>query len=169
MATSLSTARVSGGFSANFASTVDLGTVTHDVVWGPSYVFTDGTGADQAKAVFTDTRTIAASSSESLDLDGLTDAFGNTIVGTKIKAIAIQAASGNTNDVVVGGAASNQFASLFGDVSDTIKIKPGGFFMAVAPNSTGYAITASTGDTLKIANSSSGSGVTYTIAILFVV
>lgn len=169
MTTALNAAKVGGSFSAEFQSTVDLGEVLHSVAWGPSYSFTDGTGANQAKAVFTDTRTITASSSEDLNLDALVDAFGNTIVGTKIKALAVQAASANTNDVVIGGAASNQLATLFGDVSDTIKVKPGGLFLVVAPNATGYAITASTGDLLKIANSSSGSSVSYTIAILFVV
>lgn len=169
MATTLNSAKISAGFSADFQSTVDLGTVLHSVAWGPSYSFTDGTGANQAKAVFTDTRTISASSSETLDMDALVDAFGNTIVGTKVKAIAVQASSGNTNDVLVGGAASNQFAPMFGDVTDVIKVKPGGMMLLVAPNATGYAITASTGDTLKVANSSSGSSVTYTIAILFVV
>ena len=38
--------------------------------------------------------------------------------------------------------------------------------MLVAPDANGYAITATTADLLKIANSAGGTSVTYTIAIL---
>lgn len=167
MATTLSAARVGASVAASFASTVDLGTVTHDVAWSPSYNFTDGTGANQAKVIVTDTRTLAASASEDLDLaGGMTDAFGNAITFAKVKAIAVQAAAGNTNDVVIGGASATQVSTIFGDVSDTIKVKPGGLMLLVAPDANGYSITAGTADLLKIANSSSGTGVTYTITVI---
>ena len=62
--------------------------------------------------------------------------------GEKLKALIVYAAPGNTNDVVVGGAASNGAISMFGSATDTMKVKPGGFLVAAAPTAAGYAITA---------------------------
>lgn len=149
------------------SSSLDIGTGKHAVVYEDDTAFTNGTGANQANEMFTDQRTISASSSEDLDLAGsLTNAFGDTITFTSVKAIIIKAAAGNTNDVEVGAASSNDFSTFFGDSSDKLVLKPGSVFCITNPNATGYAVTASTGDLLKIANSSSGSTVTYDIIII---
>lgn len=130
-----------------------------------SLALADGTGTGKANAIWSDTRTIAASSSENLDLAGvLADAFGNALTFTKVKAIMVKAAAANTNDVHVGGAASNGFTAPFADATDIAKVKPGGVFLWVYP--AGATVTASTGDILKMANSSSGTGVTYDIIIV---
>ena len=69
--------KVGVGISASYTSTVDIGTVEHLIAYNPAVNLTDGTGANQAKAVFADERTLAASATENLDLaGGLTDAFG---------------------------------------------------------------------------------------------
>jgi len=163
----LNSAKVGACAAFSLSTPVDIGEATHEANWSPSYGFTDGAGANQAKSVFADERTLAASANESLDLaGGLTDVFGNSITFTKIKAIIIQAAAANSNDVLVGGAASNGFTSFVGAADDTIKVKPGGMFMIVAPDANGLAVTAGTGDLLKIANSAGGSGVTYKIIII---
>lgn len=128
---------------------------------------TDGSGANQATNVFSDTRTLAASASESLDLAGaLTNAFGAVISFAKIKALMIFASPANTNDVVVGGAGANAFATPFGAAANTVKVKPGGALILLAPDVNGYAVTAGTGDILQVANGAAGSGVTYDV-ILF--
>lgn len=125
-----------------------------------------GTGADQINQAWHDRRTIAASSSEELDLaGGLTNSFGATVTFAKVKLIIVVASDGNTNSVVIGGASSNAFLGPFGDATDTIRIGPNGLFVACSPDSNGYAVTAGTGDKLKIANSSSGTEVTYDIYI----
>ena len=127
---------------------------------------TPGTSANAADLIFMDTRTIAASSSENLDMAGsLVDPLGATLTFATIKAIYVKAASGNTNNVVVGGAGSNTLLGIFSDATDKIVVKPGGVFLWVAP-ATGAAVTASTGDILLVANSSSGSSVTYDIVII---
>lgn len=133
-----------------------------------SLSFSDGTGANQCDMVFADTRTIAASGSENLDLaGGLTDAFGATMTFAEIVAIYVRAADGNTNDVVVGGAGSNTFVGPFSDASDKIKVKPGGVLLVAGPNAAGLgAVTPSTGDILLIANSGGTTGVTYDIIIV---
>lgn len=166
MATSLDFAKAGFHFDFKYSSTVDIGNVTHEAAWSPILSFTDGTGANAAKVAFTDERSISASSSENLDLaGGLTDAFGNAITFTKIRGIFVYAASTNTNNVLVGGAASNTFVNWVSDATDVIVVRPGGMFALIAPDSTGYGVTASTGDILKVANSSSGSSVTYKIGI----
>lgn len=126
-----------------------------------------GTSADQADLVFADTRTLAASASESLDLaGGLTDAFGNVLTFVEVVAILIVAADGNTNDVVVGGAASNAFLGPFADATDKIAVGPGGFLFQAEPANPAWPVTPATGDLLKVANSGAGTSVTHDIIII---
>lgn len=166
MTTSLSVT-VGLAIAAAYANSLDTGSVSYPASFNPNFVFTDGTGANQAKYLYTDTRTLGASATEDLDLAGvLTDAFGNTLTFDKIKALIITAAATNTNDVLVGGSATAQASAFFGDVTDVVKVKPGGLLALVAPNATGYDITATTADLLKLANSGAGTGVTYTIVII---
>lgn len=146
---------------------VDIGTVAHEVAYTPNLALSNGTGLNQANQMFSDQRTLAASANESLDLAGtLLNAFGNTITFTKIRAILIRAAVTNTNNVLVGGAASNGWVTWCGAATDTIVVRPGGFMLLAAPDATGYTVTAATGDLLKIANSAGGSTVTYDIVII---
>lgn len=153
--------------SINLVNSIDVGTVKYPLDYALSTVFENGTGDDQANEAFSDTRTLSASGTEDLDLaGGLADAFGNTLTFTKVKALIVTAAASNTNDVLVGGASSNQLASFFGDATDVIKVKPGGTIMLMAPESAGYAVTAGTGDLLKVANSAGGTSVTYTIIVI---
>lgn len=155
--------------SAAYTKPLDLGAASAPLKFTPSYNFTDGTGANQARILFSATRTLAASATEDLDLAGvLLDAFGDTVTIDKVKALIVTAAPGNTNNVLVGGAASAQASPWFGDVTDKVVVRPGGLFAVVAPDATGYDITATSADLLKIANSSSGTPVTYTIVILAV-
>lgn len=135
-----------------------------------SFVFTDGVGANQVKAAWSDKRTIAASASESLDLSGvLTDEFGVVVLLSKLKMLMIIADAGNVNDVVVGGAALNALSTPFGTAADKLKVKPGGMVLLVAPDANGYAVIAGTGDLLQVANSGGTTGVTYQIGVLGVV
>lgn len=145
----------------------DLGAPAQNVTYTKTFNFANGAGANSAESLFTDTRTLAASATENLDLAGvLTDAFGSAITFNKIKAVIVSAASGNTNDVVLGGHATAAWAAPFGDVTDTVKVKPGGSIMMVAPDANGLAVTATTADMLTVTNSSSGTGVTYDIIII---
>ncbi|MFE3371185.1 hypothetical protein ACFXOK_16485 [Streptomyces sp. NPDC059173] len=147
---------------------IDLGTSRAPQALSRSMSLASGTGAGEADRVFSDRRTLAASGTEDLDLAGaLVDAFGATITFARIKGLVIAAAAGNTNNVVVGGASSNAWATLLG-ATHTLTLRPGAF-VAVgtgAADATGYAVTASTGDLLKVANSDAGSAVTYDIHII---
>lgn len=161
------TAIVRASIEGVLDTTIDIGRVAHEFTFGPVYPMSDGTGADQVRQVFTDTRTINASSNDDLDLAGsLVNAVGATITFTKLRAILVRAAAGNTNNVVVGGAASNGCVTMFGASTDKIVVRPGGMVLLVANDATGYAVTAGTGDILRIANSGAGTSVAYDIVLL---
>lgn len=153
--------------TATHTSALDLTTVSAPLAKAVNKTLTSGTGANQADVIFHDQRTIAASGTEDLDLAGtLTGAFGATVTFARIKLIVITAAAANTNNVVVGGASSNGFINWVSDATDKVVIRPGGAFCLLAPDATAYAVTAGTGDLLTVANSSSGTGVTYDVILV---
>lgn len=154
------------GITGTFTGANDIATPKQKVDVSKILSLVAGTAAvNEANLLFSDTRTIAASSNEDIDLAGsLSDAFGSTLTAAEILAIYIAAASGNTNNVVFGPAASNGFTGPFGDASDRLSVKPGEWQSLIS--GTGWAVTAGTGDLLNIANSSSGSGVTYDLVII---
>jgi hypothetical protein len=161
------TATLKANLSAVHSSVLDLGTVSFTPAIGKAIPLTSGTGADQADQLWSDTRTLTASSTEDLDLAGsLVNALGATVTFARVRGIYVEAAVGNTNNVVVGGAASNGFINWVADATDKVVVRPGGFFMLANRDATGYAVTASTGDLLRIGNSGSGTSVTYNIAIV---
>ena len=126
----------------------------------------NGAADYQVSKVFSDTRTLAASASEDLDLSGtLTDPLGAVVAFATVKAILIKADPANANNVIVGGAASNPFIGPFGAGTHTLAVKPGGSLLLAAPKG-GWAVTAGTGDLLKLANSAGGSGVSFDIEII---
>lgn len=161
------TTDISFQMSTKFYSPLDLQTGSAPGLIKKIYSFADGAGVNAANRAFFDRRTLSASATESLDLAGsLVDAFGSTITWARVKVLAVTAASANTNNVIVGGTGSNGFINWVSDATDAIVVRPGGMFVLVATDATGYAVTAATGDLLKIANSSSGTSVTYDIAII---
>jgi len=127
-----------------------------------------GTGSSQAdKLWISGARTLAASTAEDLDLAGtLLDVFGGTINLARVKGIIIAASAANTNNVIVGNAASNGFVSWVGAATHTVTVRPGGLLALFAPDATAYAVTAGTADLLHVANSGAGSSVTYDVAII---
>lgn len=158
---------VNVGISGTLENPMDVNSAIQSLAWGASNAFTTGTGANQAQNVWTDTRTLAASGTEDLDMNGvLLDAFGGTISFTKIKAIIVKADPNNTNDVTFGPKATNGLISPFNAATDRVKVKPGGVVVMVAPDANGYAVTAATADILTVTNGGAGSSVTYTIIVV---
>lgn len=139
----------------------DVGARATDVI-----TLTSGTGANQADLVFADSRTLAASANETLDLYGsLKDPFGSTLNFARIKAILIEARAANTNNVVIGNAVANPFLGPLGGTTPTVTLPPGGVLLLVAPAS-GWTVADATNDSLKIANSGGTTGVTYDIVVI---
>lgn len=144
-----------------------LSTAKDNMVFSRTFAITDGVGINKAESIFRDQRTLTASATEDIDLAGvLTDAFGATISFTKVKAIMIYAATANTNNVQVGGAASNGFINWVSSPTDVIEVPPNSLFFLMNPTAAGYAVTAGTGDLLKITNGGGGTSVTYDIIII---
>lgn len=162
------TSRVSIAADADLSAALDLGSASAPVRVRRMVSLASGTGVGKADRVFSDRRSIAASSSEDLDLAGvLLDAFGGTITFARIKGLIVSAAAANINNVVVGAASGSPWAGLLG-ATHTLTLRPGACMavMAGEADATGYAVTASSADLLKIANSAAGSAVSYDIVII---
>jgi hypothetical protein len=161
------TATIAARIRATQTNPLDLGTAQLPLSVGQTLTYANGTGAGMADLLWSDTRSINASSTDDLDLAGsLVNAFGVTTTFARIRALYVAAASGNTNNLVVGGASSNGFVTWTGAATDKVVIRPGGLFLVANRDTTGYAVTAATGDLLRIANSGAGSAVTYDIVII---
>lgn len=160
--------KIYAGVDAVYSGSGDFGAPTAQIDSGAEIVHDMESGVTSGKAdkIFSDQRTLAASATENLDLaGGLTDPLGASLTFVKVKAIMIKAAAGNTNDVVIGGAATNTFIGPFNAATHKVNIKPGGVFMATAP-ADGWTVTAATGDILLVANSAAGTSITYDAFII---
>lgn len=155
--------------AVNFANTLNSGVSAANLSSNYGVALASGTAAGQADKAWWDHRTLAASTSETLDLAGpLLDPFGGAITMARIKMLLVSADSTNTNNVVVGGAASNAVVGLFGATTHTGIVRPGAtlVWLAGTTDAIGYAVTAGTGDLLQIANSSSGTLVGYSVVVI---
>jgi hypothetical protein len=160
-------ANVTVAVSGQHTTLLDLGPAAFPIALARAYATTNGTGLGQADRVFTDIRTLTASSTEDLDLAGvLTDAFGATITFARIKTLLVAADAANTNNVIVGNAATNGFISWVGGALHTVTVRPGGVLLLAAADATAYTVTAATADLLRIGNSAGGTSVTYTIVLI---
>lgn len=165
MPTTLKTV-VTAGIATTFKNLLDLSTPTDAAEVTAKIQLSNGTGANAADLCFHDQRTIAASSNEDLDLAGsLAGPFGASQVFVEVRAVMIKAAAGNTNNVRVTRPASNG-VPLFLAASDGIDVPPGGVFLWSCPADGKVTVTASTGDLINVANSSSGTSVTYDVVII---
>lgn len=129
----------------------------------------DGSGAGKADRMYSKTRTLTASSTEDVDLAGtfLVDIFGANLAFARVKGLFIRAAKTNTNNVIVGAASANQWATLL-NTTGTVTLRPGTWFGTCCDvtDATGYAVTAGTGDLLKVANGGAGTSVSYDLIII---
>lgn len=163
------TATLTVKVAANLASALDLATPVSALNKTYSTALTSGTTAGKADRIWHDQRTLSASATEDLDLAGsLTDALGGSAVFAKIKGIVVAAAAGNTNNVLVGGVSAGLSTFLSPAATGIITLRPGAVFAVFAgvADSTAYAVTATTADLLHIANSTSGSSVTYDVIVI---
>ncbi|HEY1750326.1 MAG TPA: hypothetical protein VGG29_03630 [Caulobacteraceae bacterium] len=127
---------------------------------------TGGTNAGQVDTFYAVQVTIAASSTSTIDLNGSAiDGFGNTVSFLHVKFILLAASAGNTNDCQIGPGATNPFAGPWSGTTPLTAVSPGETLLITKGqgSSAGWAVTAATGDIIKLANSSSGSSVTCTV------
>ena len=157
--------KVTASIEGTVSTIKDFGNAQQPLLTKALLDLVTGTSPGQADTVFSGQRTLAASANENLDLNGsLLDSFGAPANFVKVCALYFKAAPGNTNNVEIGGAASNGFFPMFGASTDKIKLPPGAGVLLM--NDTGWSVTASTADLLKVANSGSGTSVTYDVFVI---
>lgn len=152
--------------AANYSPTTsfDFQSPTGGLPYNKQFLFTNGAGVNQCDRVFADSRPLNASTNDDLDLAGvLTDVFGATLTFARIKGMLIYSTPANVQNFSVGGA-TNPFVTWATGTTPAIVVRPGGFFMLVGPDATGYAVTPGTADILRIANGA-GSAITYEIVL----
>lgn len=154
--------------SATLTGATDLASISSPLAINRAVQLASGLGAGKADRLFADTRTLAASGTEDLDLSGaLLDALGGPAQFARVKGLIIAAAKTNTNKVVFGAASATQWATLL-NTTGTVSLPPGAVacFMAGPADAVGWTVTASTGDLLKVANSAGGTPVSYDIVVI---
>lgn len=154
------------GITAKLTGAADLGTPVAPVRVSKTIDILPGTSAlGMGDILWADERTLAASGTENIDLAGvLAGLLGGTVTAAEITAIYVEANAANTNDVVLFGAASNAFNAGLTGTTPKVAVGPGDCLLLT--NRKGFGVTAGTGDILLVANSSSGTGVTYKIVIV---
>lgn len=156
MATSLSISGIKAGFSWGFTKTTNVGSDTSNSgSFSYSQNLNQGTGANNANKFFVDEITLAGGASTDLDLAGvLVDIFSTATTFTKIRLIYIEVVTSDasTGEAITVGGSTTAFSSFLGDVTDKVKVRNGGCFQLSCSDATAYAVTASTGDILKIIN-----------------
>lgn len=123
-----------------------------------------GTGADQANESWEDSRTLAGGVTENLDLQagGETNAFGDALSFSVIKAIFINITSSAGGPLLIGGHATNALATLFGAANDKLRVRK--TLLLATGDVTGYAVSA--GDLLTIVNEDGADAVTFDIIVI---
>lgn len=160
------TTRVQLSLQAALSTALDLVTAKADLKLQKALDLASGVAANQANTMWSDTRTIAASTTEDIDIvgGGLLDPLGVAFAPAKLRVIVVYAAAGNTNNVVLGGDANS--VPFLSAATTTVSIQPGGLFVLCEPGLAGIAVTAGTGDIIQVANSGGTTTVTYDIVLI---
>ena len=138
--------KIAATYENDAALNSTLGVLTHVI----SDALATGTAAEKADLFYAQRRTLAATS-EDLDLAGiLLDDYRAALTFVKIRGLLIHNLSTTTTEnLAVGGAAATQFVNWVGNASDIVNVGPNGILFLWSPQD-GYAVTAGTGDLLKI-------------------
>jgi hypothetical protein len=160
--------QISVGLLATLNNILDLQSAASPLTINRSYGMSSGTAANQADKIFTDTRTIAISGTDNLDISagGLLDPLGVVFTVARLKLLYLFAYAANTNNVVVGGNAAGLVSLLVPASTSTLILRPGGSLLLFAPDATAYPVTATTADLIPLANSGAGTTVTYDVIMI---
>lgn len=163
---------IAGTFAVNFRAVETLDTPENragtfaphraEIVYG----FTDGTTAGQADLCWSDRRTVAASATDTIDLNGggLTS-LGASVAFVKVTAVIVRNRSTTAGDVLhVGPAAVNGWIGPWVDTSDLNAIDPDGSLSL--HSDTGWTVTAGSADSIRIIETGGANAVEYDIYIL---
>jgi len=149
------------------ARALDIGSAEYPIDIPVTQSWTNGTGINQANDAWTDDRTILSGANEDLDLSGaLSDAFGTSLVGTKVKEILIYSLPTSVGTLAITRPATNG-VPIFKAAGDGVDLVPGGLFHFRNPSAAGITITPSTGDLINLA--ATGGNVTYRVLIIMTI
>jgi len=154
--------------SATLTGARDMGSASAPLKKRVALALDSGTGANQADVVFADTRTLAPSATDTLDLNGggLIDALGTAFAPVKLKAILVAASAANTNTVQVTRPGANG-VPIFAAAGDAVTLPPGGVFLLACPAAVGIAtVAAGTSDLLAVTNGGAGTSVDYDLVLI---
>jgi hypothetical protein len=137
------------------------------LAWQLGAALTNGTGAGKARYIYVWTGTIAGAATQDFDLAGaLTDFFGNTITFAKVKGIVLTHSSSTTaTSVSLDGSVTNAFKTYLGGTNPTVKVNNGYSFALMGSDATGYAVTAGTGDVLRVLNNDGTNTATVSLVV----
>lgn len=124
-----------------------------------------GTGSGQVSWVYFTTGSLAATTAANVDLSGsVTDGLGNTVSATKLKIliVAVTSPDGSKRIRVGPRGVANAAQLNFGGVASTDYIDVYDWCPVVLETTTGFTITAGTGDIVGVYNPG-GSAVTYSL------
>lgn len=161
-------AKITTSIVGRQTAALDLSSVQDNIARSYVQEYADGTGADQAQQMFSDTRALAGSAAESLDLaGGLASALGGNITFTAIKEIIIVAAEANAGNIRVGRVVANGFVGPFDQTAGSlgVTVPPGGRIHLSNPGAGGWGVTGGTADLLRIENLDAA-GVSYDIILV---
>ncbi len=160
----LSAATLTSGVNVTVTGTLlDASTLTNNQAqvsktW--QVALANGVGAGQADKIYTlKEQTIADAGTLSIDVKAsLVDAFGAVFTPAKLRMVYIYSCGGPPS---CSSAANTTNLTLFGDANSvpilsaaatTTTLKPGGVFLVTDSSAAGIAVTAGTGDIIKIVN-----------------
>lgn len=126
----------------------------------------NGVLANQADLVWQTTNTLATGATTSHDLSGsLTDATGATTVFVRFKAIVFYSDGSNTTNLTLFNDAAGIVGGLLAANTNAVTVRPGGLFAVGCTDVTGYTVTNTTADLLKVTNAA-GASATYTLIVV---
>ncbi len=146
MATFVATRNITFAGTYTLAGDLDDGVVS--IGTSQSQDYTNGTGANQANTWFSDTRALASTTPETIDLtSGLSDRFGTTLVFATITEILVYNRNATASeDITLSG---NAMAAFLGGTTHTITVPPKGIWHAASPVD-GFTITNTTQDQFTV-------------------
>lgn len=166
-------ANVLFGVNGQYSLAGQLGTKLAQLGVNLNLAFLDGVGAGQVSKIYARKAGSLGSQVQSvntdLDLSGsLVDDLGQTVVFTAVKAIVFGTDALNPGTLSLGPAPANGFAGPFSGTTPALVLPAlcAGRVAFARFDATGWAVTAGTGDLLRIASAATAGTYNYDLAIL---